>query len=311
MTARRWDLRGTAYLVINILCWALVPVFLRDLANPAHGVDPWVANGLRYPMAAVLYWPALILACRSGTLTRSLLVRSIPAAAFSFGGQILWAQAPYYMDAGTIGFLVQFAVIWGVLGAMIMFPEERPLLRAPAFYIGIILAVAGFGTMSISRGALDGEASTTGVLILLVCSLLFAGYGLCVRKYLRHDAPILAFAVVAQYVTVGCVALMFLKGDVGAIPSISLKGWFLLAASSFLGIGLAHVLLYAAIQRLGPSISSVGRLVIPFITLLIAYFVLDERLTLVEWMAGFAMVGGGVAVVSTQNRLQPVEPVKP
>ena len=87
MTAGRWDSRGTLFLCANILCWGSVPVLLRGLADPVHNVDAWLANGLRYPMSAILYWPILYMAYRSGKLTRSLILRAIPPAAFSMGGR--------------------------------------------------------------------------------------------------------------------------------------------------------------------------------------------------------------------------------
>ena len=54
---RRLDIHGMAALLAVILCWGCVPVMLRGLI---HAVDPWVANGIRFPLAAILYWPVLI-----------------------------------------------------------------------------------------------------------------------------------------------------------------------------------------------------------------------------------------------------------
>ena len=58
-------LAGIAFLFGNILCWSAVPVILRHLSGV---VDAWTANGFRYPLAGILYWPILIVAWRSNRL---------------------------------------------------------------------------------------------------------------------------------------------------------------------------------------------------------------------------------------------------
>lgn len=291
------DLRANLCIAGAILCWASVPVFLRALA---HSIDAWTANGLRYPLAAVLYWPILLAAWRSGRLDPGLWRRALIPAGVTFAGQILWALAPYYLEAPLIAFLGQTSVIWGIVGAMVLFPDERTLLRSPRFYAGLVLAALGAASLAISRGVLEGKGARVGVLIMLACGFFFGLYAVSVRRCMRRDSPLLAFGVVAQYVSLGTVGLMLLFAPAAPLARFDLKGWGVMAASSVLGIAVAHVLLYTAVQRLGAALAHGVSLAKPFLTLVLAYLVLGETLTPTQVAAGVAMVAGGAILLSSQ-----------
>lgn len=287
-------------LVVTIVAWGAVPVMLRELAA---SIDPWTANGIRYPLAAVLFWPVLIRGLRAGTLDAQLLRRALGPALLSLFGQVLWAMTPYYLPASTIGFLIQVAVVWGLIAAMVLFPDERGVLRTPGFGAGLVLAGGGFVVLSVSQGAFVEPATRTGVVIILWCSVFFGLYGVSVRYFMRGIPPLLGFGVVAQYVSIGILFLMGLKGDPDCLRSLDPRGWIVLVLSSLLGIGLAHVLLYTAIQRVGASISTAIGLVTPFVTVLLGHVILGERLGGTQWAAGIAMVAGGAFVLSSPVRL--------
>lgn len=276
---------------------------LREIATENY-LDAWTANGLRYPLAAVLYWPILFFARRSGRFDPGLFRRAIVPALVTFCGQILWAMAPYHLEATLIAFLIQSAVLWTLTGAMLLFPDERRLLRSPVFYSGIILAVIGVTALSVSQGALEKGSSTTGVVIILCCGLFFGLYAVTVRYFMRNDSPLLAFGIVSNYVSIGTLTLMFCFGNLSLIPAMSLTGWSVMSLSSVLGIAMAHFFLYTAIQRVGASISNGVNLVIPFVTLLLAYFALGETMSGSEWLAGLVMVMGAALLFLSQTRIR-------
>lgn len=228
---------ASSALVVTVICWGIVPVILVYLKDY---IDPWTANGIRYPLSAMLYWPVIF---RRGAVSRSLMLRALPPALMAGVGQIFWANTAYHLDASLIGFFVQISVVWSIGGAMFFFKDERRLLRSRLFYGGILLAVAGFSTLMIAAGALEKEATLLGVLLVLGCALFFGCYPVSVRKCMPKDPPLVAFGVVAQYVSIVLVVLMFIQGDPGQLRTLQSKEWALIAVSSLLGIGIAHVLL--------------------------------------------------------------------
>lgn len=301
-----FDWRGSLALAGSVIAFAAMPVFLRELT---HHVDAWTANGIRYPFASLLYLPIIAGACRSGALDRSLLARAVVPAFLSLGGQVLWALAPYHLPASLIGFLIKASILWGLAGAMILFREERALLRRPSFHAGLILAAAGFVALALSPSraeplaiASDPDVTTTGLVIILGCSAFFGLYGVSVRRFLQDTPPALAFGVVSLYVSAGTLAFMGACGDTAQIASLPGKAWWLLVVSSFLGIALSHWLYYDAIQRLGPSIAMGVHLLGPFVTLALANLALGEEMGPSGWGAGTVMLAGAGLLLRAQRR---------
>lgn len=292
----------------TVLCWGAMPVFLRELT---YYVDAWTANGLRYPFAAILYWPILVAALRAGRLDRRLLLRALVPAFFSFTGQILWALSPYYLPASLMGLLVRASILWALLAAMVLFPDERYLLRSKRFLAGLACASGGVVAISIEQGALGASAGGVGILIVLGCGLFFGLYGVSVRWCLGGVPSLLAFGVVSQYVSAGTISLMLIFGAPAAVPGLPAKAFILLGASSFLGIALSHFTYYVAIHRLGAARSSVAHLGGPFVTILLATLILGERLSAIELAAGAVLLSGLVLVLLAQWGATPPSPYGP
>ena len=301
---------GIAALIGLIVCWAFVPVLLRDLAD---SLDAWTANGIRYPLSAILYWPVLWIASRKRNddgqrrLNFSLVRACLLPALFSTMGQFFWAIAHYHLQASQIGFLIRSTTIIAIIGAMVLFPDERRLLSQPRFYVGILLAIGGFVALSLLGGSSMAAVNLTGLAIMFCCSLFFGLYVVSVRKCIPNADPILSFAIVAQLCSVVLIVAMFLKGDYSIIADLSSRDWILLVASSVLGIGVGHVLLYMAVVRLGASVTTSCQSVMPFLTAAIASVMLGERLSLPQWASGCVIVMGAMILLSVQQEMDSVE----
>ncbi len=246
-------LSGPLLLLANIGCWASVPVFLRHLTG---SVDAWTANGVRYPLAALLYWPMLLVAWRAGNLDRQLFRRCIVPSLLALGGQILWGLAPYYLPAGSIAFFMRFSLVFALAGSMLLFHDERKLLALPHFYIGLLLLVGGFVLMSISMIRFDSETTLTGIVIILCCGAFMGLYGVSVRYFLRGVNPLVGFGIVSHYVSAGTVVAMLALGDYEQLQTVTSMNWLALVASSILGIALGHFFLYSAVSRLGAAVTA-------------------------------------------------------
>lgn len=291
---------GSAFLLGNILCWAAVPVLLRYLA---HAMDAWTANGVRYPLAAVFFVPILISSWRSGELTARMLARCLVPSLLGCGGQILWGLSPYYLPAGTIGFLLRASLVFSLAGAMLLFPDERRLLRHSSFYVGLVLSIVGFIVLSLSKMQTDAEVTLAGILIAAGCSMFYGLYGVSVRYFLQGMNPLITSGAVSVFVSIGLAILMFCVGDYSMLSNVSLRDWGLIVLSSITGITLGHYFLYAAVPRLGAAITSAAQTLTPFVTMVLAVWFLGESLTTLEWEAGLAMVAGAAVLLWAQYRL--------
>ncbi len=308
---------GIAALAAGVFCWGVTPVLIRRLTP---FVDAWTANGLRYPISAVLYFPVLWHLKKSGKLTKDLIGNCSIPALLSIGGQIFWALAHYELQASEIGFFARMSTAWAIFGAMILFRDERQLLKHPKFLVGLTVIFAGFLVMSlipdvtavansnlpdiVDRHGLAKGNYRLGVTWAMLASAFFGLYIASIRRCVPDVHPVYVFSVVGQIVSVGMILGMLCWGDVSSITRQTPFSWSLIVASSIMGIGVGHVLVYTAVQRLGASITSSCQSVLPFATVAVASVTLSERLLPQQWIGGVFMIFGALVLLSINHEIK-------
>jgi drug/metabolite transporter (DMT)-like permease len=193
-----------------------------------------------------------------------------------------------------------------VIGAFILFKDERGLLRSGRFWFGLIFALGGFTGLSLLGREPPRGSTLIGLIIVFSCSLFWAGYQLSVRRNLSHIPATTAFGPVALMTSVPLLICMMTFGRPEQALKIEFTQQLLVIASGIWGICIGHVLFYVALKRLGVTICTVSNLIGAFLTALLSRFVFGESLNAFQWMAGCLLVFGGILLLSAQDRLGPV-----
>ena len=294
MSSSKIDVKGTGAVLLAVLITSTIILFLKYFTVY---IDAWTANGLRYSMVVLIYLPWLLFARRRGFFNRRTVKLALVPAGFNLLHQVFWAFTPYFVDAGIIGFLVRISTLWAIIGSFIFFSDERLLLRSFYFWAGVIFNIAGFTGIVIGGNHTLSGTTTIGILLILICSILWAGYNISVRHFFRETDPKTAFGTVASLTYPGLFLLMFSVGNpsrVWAAPSYILP---LILISGILGLAIKHVLIYTAIKRLGVSITATVGLSSSFITALLANLLFAESLTRFQWAGGAVLVlGSGILI---------------
>lgn len=284
--------------VLVVLTWASMPLFMKYFTG---FMDGWIMNGLRYSMAILIWSPYLLVKWRRGEISAGIFRDArYPALAHMFG-QVCWGLAPYFNDASMMHFIGRSTFLFMILFSFVVLHEERRLIGRPIFWIGVMATILGIVLMYIG-GAEQGSTSPLGVLLLLGAGAGWAAYGVTIKKFMGAHSARLSFGVVSLYVLPGLWALMFAFGDwrVMADFELSLWGWILL--SGFLGIALAHVLLYVVVKRYGPIVSDGVFQLIPFVTVVGAYLLFGETMTWLQWMGGFVLIAAISALLKAKQQ---------
>ena len=299
---------AVAALLGAIISWGMIPVMLRYLAVPAKVPDGFTSNLARYPVAALACLPWLIWGIRRGEV-RGLWLAALVPAVINTIGQTLFAWAPYFENAGLLSFLLRIAVVWSIMIAFIVFPDERRLARSGRFWSGAILAISGFVALSYPRLAHSGGHTLKGLTVILTCSLFWAFYGVSVRYVMNKRHPLVMFSIISSYSCVGLVGLAPL-GQPAAVLELSTYDWALLVGSALMGISFAHGLYYIAVQRMGVAVCELGLLIAPFISLAGSHLISGETFTHLQWLGGgVLLLGAALAMDSRRGRLpKPPEP---
>ncbi|GJQ29217.1 MAG: hypothetical protein HBSAPP03_11010 [Phycisphaerae bacterium] len=299
---------GLVTVVSTLLGWSSIPLFLRYFI---HDIDAWTANGWRYGLSALIWLPPLLLGWHRRNLPAGLWKAALVPSLWNIPAQVMFGLAPYYVAPGLMTFALRFHIVFLAIGAVLMFPTERRVIRSPGFLIGVGLVLVGtLGTIGLKEGGL-GEGSGLGIAFCVGAGLLYACYALAVRKTMMGINPLTAFAAVNQLTGLGLVGVMlaFARSkatgmwDGGtSVLAMSHARIALLAASAVIGIGLGHTFYFLSIKRLGLAVSSAVVQLQPVVTSIASYFLFDEVLSMLQWSAGGVALAGAGVVLWTQHR---------
>ncbi|GMV26849.1 MAG: hypothetical protein AMXMBFR58_28800 [Phycisphaerae bacterium] len=300
--------QGVVMILLTLAGWTSIPLFLRDFAHGPFAIDAWTANGWRYGVSALLWAPVLVLGLWRRDLPKGIWRAALVPSIFNTIAQVAFAIAPYMVKPGLMTFSMRLQIIFLTVGAALLFPAERRVIRTGGYLSGMAMVMIGTAaTLMFQDGGLGG-GTAAGVAISIAAGLFYAFYGLSVRKSMQEYHPFTAFAVVSQYTAAAIVVLMVVLGDRHGMTVLDLPGTrqFLLVLSAVIGIGLGHTLYFASISRLGLAVAA-GVVQLQPITVSIGSMLLfDERLNALQWIGGTIAIAGAVIMLLAQHRLKPV-----
>lgn len=252
-----------------------------------------------------MWAPVLVIGLMRKNLPPGLWKAALWPSVFNIAGQICFALAPYYIEPGLMTFSLRAQIVFVTLGAALLFPAERLVIRRPGYLIGIACVVGGtVATILLKPGGL-GSGTTIGVVLALSSGILYSGYALCVRHFMHGANPLQAFAVISQYTALGVLIPMFIWGDKSGMVATTLAGrqFLYLLLSSLIGIGLGHTLYYFSIGRLGLAVSSGVVQLQPFLVSVASMFLFNERLSPLQWGTGAIAISGAIVILLEQHQV--------
>jgi drug/metabolite transporter (DMT)-like permease len=303
----RARLVGTLTILTTLLAWTSIPLFLRYFAD---FVDPWTSNGWRYGISALLWAPLLLWRAKRRSLPKGLFVAALVPAFVNSLGQICFTTAHYQIEPGLLTFGLRTQMVFVAVGAYLLFPAERKVITAPRYLVGLVALAIGTSMAVLAGNEPMRGGTALGILLAVASGMLFAGYGLSVRKFMSGYRSVVAFAAISQYTAFAMLVLMLVLGDRAGLTAFDhgLDIFALLLLSGVIGIGIGHVLYYISIARLGVAISAGVLQLHPFTVAIASYFLFGEILTPAQWTGGCIALAGAVAMLSVQGRLQPSMP---
>ena len=299
---------GFITIILTLAGWTAAPLMIKWFTGL---VDFWTQNGWRYGMSALIWLPFLLYAMSRRKLPAGIFAAAAVPAIINAGSQTLFTWAHYQIDPGLLTFGLRAQIIMVTIGAALLFPAERAVIKKPLFLVGLGMVVAGVGSMVLLGKGLGDQATLHGLGLAILSGLGFGAYALAVRKYMHGMNSLLAFAAISQYTAAAMLACMFLfardletgQRDFGAAVFGFTAGQFLLLLlSAVVGIALGHVLYYYSIGRLGVTVSAGVIQLQPFTVSAISVAFYGERLSAGQWGSGLLAVAGAVLILVVQHR---------
>lgn len=276
------DWRTPLELTLLGAIWGCSFLFMR-VAVPSFG--PYALVEVRLLLGALVLLPFLWKARAQFPARRwrwlvpiGLINSAIPFVLFAWAAQ----RAPAAIGAICNAMTVLFAA----LIAFLFFGEKIGMRRALALLVGftgvVVLATAKVSGLSIGAAVIAGS----------LAALL---YGLGVNLVKRHMTGLPPAASAGA--TLGSAALVMLPMAVTHWPDASIPAlsWACAIALGVVCTGLAFLMFYRLIARIGPARASTVTYLVPMFGALFAWLFLGEPVTLAMLIAG-ALILGSVAV---------------
>ena len=278
MTRRDW----IEFSVLSAL-WGASYLFIKVALE--DGLSPAVIVFARTGLAALVLLP---IAWRAGALGAAL-ARPWPVAVLALvqiaAPFLLISAGETHLSSSLTGILVATAPIFTFLLAIRVDQEER---AHGSGLFGVFLGIAGVVVL-LGVDAGGGTAALAGGLMVILASLGYALGAFYLKRRLSEVEPIglVAAAMLASaLMTLPFAAIGFPAGA----PGLGAAGS--LVALGVLGTGLAFVLFYGLIVRVGPGRASLVAYVAPGFAVIYGVALLDEGFGLAS-LAGLLMVVAG------------------
>jgi drug/metabolite transporter (DMT)-like permease len=281
-----------------MLCWALVPVLVKYFTQYFAPVEQ---NFFRYISSTIFLWLVVAIFLRDKLRASTVSKKGILlATVFNTMYQMTWVSAIYFLMPTQTHLILKINVVFGALLAFIFEPEERPLIRLPRFWIGVLFSLAGAcGLILGGTGKSDAPAPTGGlsgyafgVGLCILGAIIWPSYSLTVKRISRGQHPVIVFTWISTATTLALLAITLLVGDITSILRVPPPMLALVFASGVMAMAVAHALFMIALRHLGVALCLLGLLVSPVFTYAFSYLMLREELTPLQALSVLPLLGG-------------------
>ncbi|MBL8147235.1 MAG: DMT family transporter [Anaerolineae bacterium] len=280
---------AVAAAVLTPISLGLAPIFGKMAIM--DGADPFSVAAVRTVIAAGLLWLLFAIFARKYLyIYPAGLLGCIVVGVVNGIGSLFFYSGLGLLDASLVqllnGTYVVFAVMLARVGGEPV--DARTIARVGLALAGIIL-IAGLGSAPVNW---------LGVGLMLGCAILFAGT-LVLSQYVMYEMPAQTASV---YILTVMAVVVLVAWLAAGTPMSSTVASAALWPVLLLGITTAasRLLMFASVQIFGSLRTVIIAILEVGVTLILAYFVLGERLTAAQWV-GVALMGGSLLLVRSSD----------
>lgn len=210
---------------------------------------------------------------------------------------ITWAEVPgpHQVNSGLAALLVAAMPIFTVVFAHLALHDERfTTLKV----VGVLMGFAGVAVLMSPRfGSESGGAQAIlGALAVVVAAISYAVAAIFSRRALSGTPPIVIGAMQMSWSTLLLLPIALLV-ERPTLASIAPGAWFAVGWLGLLGSGIAYILYFGLIQRVGATRATTVTYLGPIVAVILGVLFNDETL---HWtlIAGMVLIIGGAAIVN-------------
>ncbi|MBN1222220.1 MAG: DMT family transporter [Candidatus Aminicenantes bacterium] len=275
-------------MIMVILFWALNFSFLKIVFRE---MAPLGFNGIRMLLASLVLILILLFKGENLKIERKdfwILVGLGVCGNTVF--QLLFIHGLDLTTASNSSIIVALAPALIALLSSFLKHEKLHMLA----WAGIVLSFVGFYlVISIKSGGVQfSRQSLQGDLLVFCGNIFWAIYTVFSKPMLNRISPLKFAALTMSFGTF--FYLPFCVKDMMDISfeAISVRVWAILLYSAIFSLVIPYIVWYASVKRVGNSKTAIYDNLIPVLTILFAYMLLDERITPVQAVGTVVILAG-------------------
>ncbi|MBN1290839.1 MAG: DMT family transporter [Candidatus Latescibacteria bacterium] len=287
-------------MILTCLLWGLGTVAVKNvIGNSPEQFRIFVFNGIRMPIVSLLLF--IWVKCKGGSI--GLRLKHIPLIiVVSFFGFFL------NMVTSLIGLSMSTASNMGIIFTTIPFfiliisflsGIEKPTVP---LVFGIFIGMAGVLMLSYDGSRISYNPGD--MLILLSC-FFWAIYTVYGKQLLNAYPPLLATAWVFLFASIFQLPLFFIQLSHQTWHTITPINWFNFLYAAIGSYFFAFGLYFYALHKIGPIRAGIYTNLEPVFTLIFAYALLGETITIFK-ISGFIIILTGIGITKIPLRAKPV-----
>jgi RarD protein len=210
----------------------------------------------------------------------------------------LWIQVTglQYTTAANTGWIIGTAPIFMAILGFVFYKEKITLLQ----FLGILVAMAGL-LLLIGKGDITniGLIENQGDLLVLGSAFTWGVYSMVNKKISLSYSPLMTILYLFLMMAVIITPFNLDEQTIRSVINLSAKGWLMVF---FLGIfcsGIAYVIWAQALRDMESAKVGAFLYIEPLITVIAAWFFLQEEITLLMILSGL-LITAGVFIVNKE-----------
>ncbi len=246
----------------------------------AGGATPFTVVAFRTAAAALLLWLAFGLLWRHEIrIGWRDLVGCLGVGAVNGFGSLLYYSSLSRLDASRAALLNTLYPLWVVL---FLFAAGQPLTKLTLARLGLSMA----GTYLLTQAG-RGEMDWLGV-VLMIASAATYGWHLVLGQWVLADVPSRK-ATLYIVTAMACVVCLARGLQSQPVEPVTAAGWQAIFALG-LTTALSRLAMFAGLEKLGGIETALTSLLELLVSLVLAFLLLGERLTVSQWLGGMLLV---------------------
>jgi drug/metabolite transporter (DMT)-like permease len=276
------------FMLLAVWLWSLnfpfIKIALREFS-------PFGFNGIRLLFASVMLLIVLLLSGQGLNFSKSEMSKIlIMGISGNTCYQLVFIHGINRTTASNTAIIIALAPVFIALASSIFKHEHLNW----AAWLGISVSFVGFffvimkqpASFSFSRPALTGD------FLILLGNIFWAVYTVLAKPLLEKHTPLQVTSVTMIVGTLFYIP--FCIPDMIRLPyrTISLQAWAALGYSGLFALVICYIIWYASVKRVGNSRTAIYDNFIPVLTVLFAFILLGERITLFQALGALVIFAG-------------------